>query len=59
MVDQLLKRELRRFESVEQAAERLGVTTAYIYMLLKGERRPSPKLLITLGLKRIERLVRA
>jgi len=59
MVDQLLRRALEKLGTTAEAAEKLGVTQAYIYMLKQGVRRPSPNILEALGLERVDRIVRA
>jgi hypothetical protein len=54
----LLKKELDKLGSATEAAEKLGVTAAYIYMLKQGVRRPSDSVLKILGLERVDRLVK-
>ena len=56
---QLLKREVEKRGGVSAVAEALDVSTQAVYHWLNGKREPSDKLLNYLGLRKIEKLVRA
>jgi transcriptional regulator with XRE-family HTH domain len=38
-------------DSAAEFAKKLGITTNYVYMLMKGERPPSPAILKKMGLQ--------
>jgi transcriptional regulator with XRE-family HTH domain len=59
MASELLRREIRRKGGAAQVAKDLSVTPQAVYYWMNGKRTPSDELLAYLGLKKIERLVRA
>ena len=58
-MDRLIRTALRRAVSEagsqSGAAQRLGVTRSYMHDLLKGRRRPGPRVLRRLGIRHIRK----
>lgn len=59
MVDPSVQHAIERLGSVSEAAKRLKVSKSLLYMILRGDRSPSDKLLQDLGLARVELITRA
>ena len=59
MRTEVLYREVQRKGGAKAVAAALEVSPAAIYYYISGDRVPSSKLLDYLGLKRVEKLVRA
>jgi hypothetical protein len=53
MVDPMVRQAIENLGSVPEAAVKLKVTRAYLYMVLRGNRQPSKNLLKDLGLSRV------
>jgi len=53
MCDPTVQHAIERLGSVPQAAKKLKVSKSLLYMVLRGERKPSDKLLEDLGLSRV------
>jgi transcriptional regulator with XRE-family HTH domain len=58
MPDPLVVRAIERLGSVPEAATKLKVSKSLLYMILRGEREPSEKLLYLLGLERVEMITK-
>jgi len=59
MANETLRREIKRKGGVKAVAEAIGVSTAAVYMWMNEQRQPSDTLLNYLGLRKVEKLVRA
>jgi Helix-turn-helix len=59
MCEPMVEHAIERLGSVPEAARKLGVSKSTLYMILRGERTPSDKLLEQLGLARVELITRA
>jgi transcriptional regulator with XRE-family HTH domain len=59
MVDPMVERAIERLGTPSEAAEKLNVSKSLIYMILRGKRSPTDKLLNNLGLSRVELITRA
>ena len=59
MVDPSVQHAIERLGTVAEAAKRLKVSKSLLYMILRGDRAPSDKLLSDLGLTRVELIMRA
>lgn len=59
MQDERLKKEVVKRGGFTAVAKELGVTPCAVHFWVNGTRKPSDKFLNYLGLKRIEKLVRA
>lgn len=55
----ILKREIKKRGGATAVAKALGVTPCAVFFWQSGKRKPSDNLLNYLGLKKIEKLVRA
>jgi hypothetical protein len=59
MDKEILKREIKKRGGATAVSKALGVSACAVFFWQSGKRRPSDKLLNYLGLKRVEKLVRA
>jgi hypothetical protein len=59
MCDPLIKNAIDAFGPLDMAALKLKVSKSHLYMILRGDRKPSKKLLRDLGLSRVEFITRA
>jgi len=59
MSDPIVVSAIERLGSVPEAAAKLKVSKSLLYMVVRGERAASKKLLRKLGLTRIELITRA
>ena len=53
MLDPMIERAIDNLGTVPEAAKKLKVSKSLLYMILRGEREPSDKLLENLGLSRV------
>ena len=59
MCDPMVEQAIQKLGTPAQAASKLGVSKSTVYMILRGEREPSAKVLDGLGLTRYAVIVRA
>jgi hypothetical protein len=59
MVDATVERAIEGLGTVGEAAAKLEVSESLVYMILRGQRKPSRKLLTKLGLARVELITKA
>ena len=53
-VRQMVQREIHRAGSLRTYAKHLGISAAYLSNVMTGRRPPGPKILVPLGLEKIE-----
>lgn len=58
ILDPYVEQAIRKMGSVQEAADKLGVSKSLLYMVLRGERQPSDELLKKLGLTRVVMVTR-
>lgn len=56
---ELIRKEIKKRGGATAVAKALGVTPCAVFFWQSGKRKPSDNLLNYLGLKRVEKLVRA
>jgi ribosome-binding protein aMBF1 (putative translation factor) len=59
MADATVERAIESLGTVPEAAKKLKVSKSLIYMVLRGERQPSDKLLKQLGLTRLKLITKS